>query len=118
MKALSLDLRHRIAAAYKNSEGSMRQLAKRFAVSTSSVERLIKAERTTGSIAPKPHGGGRRPIVRLEDKALIKALLERHCDLTQEQIAERFAERTGRPVSQQAISRSLKRLSITRKKSP
>lgn len=87
-------------------------------MSKSSVERLLKTERVTGSLAPKPHGGGRQPIVRLEDKALIKALLERHCDLTQEQIALRFTEATGRPVSQQAISRGLKRLSITRKKSP
>lgn len=118
MKTLSIDLRQRIVRAYQNKEGSIRQLAKRFAVSKSSVERLLKAERTTGSVAPKAHRAGREPIVRLEDKALIKSLLEQNCDLTQEQTAERFTAETGRPVSQQTISRALKRLSITRKKSP
>lgn len=117
MKTLSIDLRGRIVQAYKNKEGSIRKLATRFAVSKSSVERLLKTERATGSIAPKARRATREPIVRPEDKAFIKALLKQHGDLTQEQIAEHFTEETGRSVSQQTISRALKRLSITRKKS-
>ena len=41
-KALSQDLRLRIVNAYQNNEGSIRNLAKRFTVSISSVTRLLR----------------------------------------------------------------------------
>lgn len=116
MKTLSLDLRQRIVDAYKAGEGSQRKLAQRFSVSRSSVERLLKRERHTGSVAPKPRAGGRQPIVGEHDRALIKQGLRQ--ELTQQELAEHFTAKTGRSLSQQTISRALKRLKITRKKRP
>lgn len=116
MKTLSIDLRQRIAQAYNDQEGSIRQLARRFKVSKSSTERVIKLEAITGSVAPKPHGGGRAPIIA--DQVRISAWLEESCDLTQEQLAERFRQATGHSVSRQTVGRSLRRFGITRKKSP
>ncbi|GAB4266219.1 MAG: hypothetical protein Kow00122_20880 [Thermoleophilia bacterium] len=49
---------------------------------------------------------------------MIKQWFREEPDLTQQELAERFTEETGQPVSQQTISRSLRRLGITRKKSP
>ncbi len=118
MKSLSIDLRQRIVEAYKRGQGSQRKLAQRFSVSRSSVERLLKRERQTGSVAPKPHGGGRAPIVHEHDREAIKQWLRDEPDLIQQELAERFTAETGRTVSQQTISRSLRRLEITRKKSP
>lgn len=56
--ALSVDLRQRLLAAYQAKEGSQRQLAERFKVSLSFVRDLMRHYRQTGSVEPKPHGGG------------------------------------------------------------
>ena len=54
-----MDLRERVAAAIDEGEGSERQIAKRFRVSVSFVTRLLQRRRDAGTLAPKPHGGGR-----------------------------------------------------------
>lgn len=53
MKAYSLDLRQKIIDTYFEGGISQRQLAKRFRVALSFVEKLLKQYRETGSIAPK-----------------------------------------------------------------
>ncbi|PSO78773.1 MAG: hypothetical protein BRC44_10280 [Cyanobacteria bacterium QS_4_48_99] len=52
MKTYSIDLRQKIIEAYQNQEGSQRQLAKRFKVSLSFIEKLFKQYRETGSVTP------------------------------------------------------------------
>lgn len=113
---LSLDLRQRIVDAYTNNEGSQRQLAQRFRVGKATVERLLKRQRQTGSLHPKPHAGGRRPLITREHKALIQGWLDNNPDLTQAQIAERFTAETGIAVVRSTVTQALKRLGITRKK--
>jgi transposase len=58
MKAYSNDLRQKVVDAYRRGEGSMRQLAARFAVSLDFVWRLMERYRHTHSVTPQPHGGG------------------------------------------------------------
>lgn len=53
MKTSSIDLRSNILEAYQTQEGSQRQLAKRFKVSLSFIEKLFKQYRETGSITPR-----------------------------------------------------------------
>lgn len=118
MKALSLDLRQRIVDAYLAGEGSQRALAKRFHVGKNTVERLLKRFKETGSVAPKPHGGGRQRIVKDTDRDLLVGWLEQESDLTQEQLAERFTQEQERPVARSTMGQALQRLAITRKKSP
>src|SRR5215471_16093311 len=59
MPAYSQDLRQRVIDAVERKEGSIRQIARRFVVSLSFVVRLLQLKRRTGSVEPKPHGGGR-----------------------------------------------------------
>lgn len=118
MKALSLDLRKRIVDAYNRGDGSQRALAQRFSVSKASVERLLALYRTTGSVAPKPQRHGPLPTVHEDDFPQIAGWIESQPDLTQEEIALRFTAETGRTVSQRTISRVLRRMQQTRKKSP
>ena len=61
MKAYSTDLRERVVAACDTRAGTREQIAARFAVSASWVRKLLRQRRDTGSIDPKPHGGGRAP---------------------------------------------------------
>ncbi|MEH2082052.1 MAG: hypothetical protein V7K89_19375 [Nostoc sp.] len=44
--------------AYENNEGSQGQLASRFKVSLSFIERLLKRYRENVSLSPSPHAGG------------------------------------------------------------
>jgi len=58
MKPYSEDLRTRIIDVIDQHKGSLRQTARRFRVSLSFIERLLRRRRQTGSLRPKPHGGG------------------------------------------------------------
>ncbi|MGJ5634270.1 hypothetical protein [Nostoc sp. CALU 1950] len=53
MKAYSFDFRQKIVDTYKTSGISQRQLAERFKVALSFVEKLLKQYRETESVAPK-----------------------------------------------------------------
>ena len=64
MRPYSDDLRVRIIAAIERGEESWRQIARRFVVSVSCVIRLVQRYRETGTVQPKPHGGGQPPALR------------------------------------------------------
>ena len=51
MRAYGLELRRRIVAAYQNGEGSLREVAERFAVAVVTVRDYLALHRTTGSLA-------------------------------------------------------------------
>ncbi|MCP3929602.1 MAG: transposase [Bacteroidetes bacterium] len=89
-KAYSIDLRTKIIEAYKNGEGSMRKLAKRFKVSAYFVFTLLKQFRQTGQFSPKPHGGGRRPAIETQGQSFIKNLLNDQPDLILEEICAEY----------------------------
>jgi transposase len=63
MRPLSNDLRKRILEAVDNHEGSRREIARRFKVDVSCITRLLQLRRQTGSITPRPHGGGIAPTL-------------------------------------------------------
>lgn len=58
MKAYSIDFRQKIIDVYEKKQISQRQLAKRFDVALSFIVKLLKQDRETGEIAPKPFNGG------------------------------------------------------------
>ena len=98
MKPYSLDLRQKVVDAYSNGEGSFRGLAKRFKVSLSFIQRLLKRYREEGTIAPKTLGGGLTPQLEPHTEQ-IHLLLEQCNDLTLEQLAQKLAQETGVKVS-------------------
>lgn len=115
---LSLDLRQRIVTAYERGEGSQAEMARRFDVSQSSVLRLLKRYRITGSVAPKAQRHGRSPQIEEHHQGLFEQWLGEDPSLSQAELAQRFTETTGRPTSQQSLSRALARFRVTRKKRP
>src|SRR5947209_8308188 len=56
MQPLSNDLRQRILNAVDNREGSRRKLAARLCVNASTITRLLRLRRQTGSFDPRPYG--------------------------------------------------------------
>ena len=113
MQAFSLDLRQRIVDAIDRSETQV-QVAYRFAVSVAFVRKLLRQRRTTGSIAPKPHGGGRAPAFDAEATARLRQAVADHDDAT---LAE-LAQHVGIAVVPSVVYRVLTKEGITRKKSP
>jgi transposase len=113
MNAYSMDLRERVAAAYDDGEGSQAELAHRFRVSVSWIGKLLRRRRQTGSIAPKPHSGGRAPAVGGEAADRLRTAVQADPDAT---LAE-LRGAVGVACSVPALHRALNRLGITRKKS-
>lgn len=116
MRPFSDDLRQRVLDAALSGEVTHAQLAQRFSVSLSFVEKLLRRHRTSGSIAPRPHGGGRQRCIGPEHEAVLVALLEADNDAIDAELAQRFTAATGQPVSTRTVNRMWRRLGITRKK--
>jgi transposase len=112
MPAYSQDLRQRVLDAVQRKEGSIRQIARRFVVSLSFVVRLLQTYRRTGSIRPKPHGGGHPAVLTPEDLERLRELIRQQPDATLEECRRRL----GASCSTMTISRALRQLGLPRKK--
>jgi transposase len=82
MPTYSQDLRQRVLDTVKRRDGSLRQIADRFLVSLSFVTRLLRHHRLTGTLVPKPHGGGRQPALGPDDLERLRELIQARPDVT------------------------------------
>jgi len=116
MKAYSTDLRQRIVDTYNKAEGSVRELAARFKVAPKTVQNYLNLERETGSVEPRPHGGG--PAPKLDDAGVqeLRAVVEEKNDRTLDEVANELDRRRKVRVGRSTVWRILDRLGITRKK--
>src|SRR3954464_5707747 len=112
MKAISQDLRERILDTVKRGDGSLRQIARRFLVSVSFITRLLQLHRSTGSLEPKPHGGGNPAVLAPEDLERLGELIRQQPDATLEELRQRL----GASCSTMTLSRALRKLGLPRKK--
>jgi transposase len=71
-KPYSTDLRSKIIEAYNNEEGSIRLLAKRFKISKNAISDLIQLFKQTGSVKPRPHGGGNTQAIDKDGQDFLK----------------------------------------------
>jgi transposase len=114
--SLSVDLRQRIIDAYQAQEGSQRQLVERFKVSFSFIRDLSRHSRETGTVEPKPHGGGAVAKLGEAQLPIVQALIETQPDALLEELCERFAQKTGIQVSTSTMQRAGYRLGVSVKK--
>lgn len=112
----SIDLRTKIVEAYDNKEGSMEKLAKTFRVSKNFVSQLIKRYKETGSVEPKPHGGGHKNKIDGDDLMMFRSIVTVYRDATLEELRNIMEQMTGVCVSRATVQRTIVRLGITRKK--
>src|SRR3954470_4770487 len=104
----SQDLRERILETVRSGDGSLRQIARRFLVSVSFVTRLLRLHRSTGSLVPRPHGGGNPAELGPEDLERLRELIRLQPDAT---LAE-LRQRLGASCSTMTISRALGKLGL------
>lgn len=112
MAPYSLDLRERVAAAVDFREGSQRQIARRFRVSLSFIVRLLQRRRQTGTLAPKPHGGGPKPALSRSDQQRLRRLVRKQNDATLKQLKQQGSF----DCTLATIWNTLRRLGLTYKK--
>lgn len=112
-KPLSLDLRQRIVATFREGKESRTATARRFGVHLNTVLRLIRLYEQTGSVAPRPRGGGNPASFTGEKLEQLRQLVARYPDATLEELRD-FS---GVSCTVPTVFNTLKRLKLPLKKS-
>jgi transposase len=113
MKAFSTDLRVRVVAACDAGDSTREQIAARFSVSVPWIRKLLRLRRETGSIEPRPRGGGRAPAFDGQAAGRLRQAVRDDDDATLVELARA----AGVACCASAVHRALARLGVTRKKS-
>lgn len=116
-KAYSLDPRERVWAAWRAKEGTQAEVAARFSVSESFARDLSRRFRASGgSLAARPHGGGRAPGADAPACEKLRALVAARSDDTIKEHRASLRAVGGPALSRSALGATLLRLGLTRKK--
>lgn len=116
MQPYSLDLRTRVAAACQLPGACKTAVARRFSVSRTFVQSLLRQQRETGSLAPKPARGGRAPFLDAAAQAWLVAYVEQHPDVTLAELGAAWQASGGRAVGQTCLWQVLAEQRLRRKK--
>src|SRR5215207_3036774 len=116
MQAYSLDLRQRVVSAYEQGHDSIATVAERFSVSVGFVKKMLSLKRTTGELAPRPHGGGRRAALTARQRQLIGRKVRAENDISLAELQTILEEQEGLSVHVSTICRALARLDLPHKK--
>ena len=116
MKQYPADFRDRLLRAI-DAGLARTEAARAFGVSERTIQRWQRRRRETGGVAPAPRSG--RPArVGGTGSAALAAQLRAHPDATLAEHCDRWAGATGVRVSAATMSRAVRRLGWTLKKSP
>ena len=116
MKAYSLDLRERVAAACGQPGSRAVAVAAQFSVSVSFVEKLLHRQRATGSVAALPPRSGPAPDLGDRARAELRGCLRQEPDATLAELCTWLAAIGGPAVSQSTLWRAVQALGWRRKK--
>ena len=116
MKAYSLDLRERVAAACQQPGRTIGAVAAQFSVSVSFVQKHMQRQRTRGSLAPLPVRGGPAPGLDASNRANVVACLRQQPDATLDELCVWVAALGGPAVSPATMGRAVQALDWRRKK--
>jgi transposase len=117
MQAYSLDLRTRVVEAVDKLVGTHQEVAKLFGVSCTFIKKLLRQRRETGSLAPKPHGGGQVAKLAAKEREQVRTyILRAQNDATVSEIHAYVATTLRRAVSRATVGRVLQDLDLSRKK--
>jgi transposase len=116
MKPYSQDLRERVIAALEAGDETQAEIADRFGVSKSTVEKWWARWRATDSCAALPITHG--PVRTLAAcEAVIRAEVQKQPDVALAELCERVAKQCAVTASPSMMCRTLRHLNLPRKKS-
>jgi len=116
MQPYSIDFRQKIIEVSEQEKISIRNLAQRFRVAKSFVQKLVKQYQQTGDIKPKRQGGNSPPKVQGADLVTLTEIIENNNDATLEELCELLEAQTGIKVSRATMGRISQNLNYTFKK--
>ena len=117
-KPYSLDLRERIVA-YVDAGHSARAAGRVFGVSASTAVRLVDAQRTRGTLAPRPQGRAPGTAGKLAaHRAFLIEVVQAEPDITLKELAGALLEAEGVRANVSSVHRALKAAGQTYKKRP
>lgn len=117
MKAYSLDLRTRVVEAIERRVGTQQEVATLFGVSCTFIKKLRRQHRETGSLAPKPHGGGQVAKLTKERREQVRTyILRTQNDATVSEVHAYVETTLHVAVSRATVGRVLQILDLPRKK--
>ena len=116
MQAYSLDLRQRVVNAYEQGHDSIATIAERFSVSIGFVKKMLSLSRTTGDLAPRGHGGGRRASLTAKQRQLLGRKVRAQNDISLAELQTILKEQEGVSVHVSTICRVLAQLDLPHKK--
>ena len=111
----SVDLRKRVVEGVENGL-TYEDSASQFDVGRASVSRWLALIRKTGSLEPKAMGGSKSKLGETE-REVLKFLVSQAPDATQAELADQLEAELGIRVHGTTVSRALKAMGLTRKKS-
>ncbi len=116
MKQYSVDLRERLLGAI-DAGLSQAEASRLFGVGTSTITRWRQQRRETSSLTPKSRSG-RPPLIGSAAGAALRAQVAQQPDATLAMHCTTWTQQHGGSISVATMSRTLRRLGITLKKSP
>lgn len=117
MNAYSLDLRLKALEAVDRGI-SRREVIRNFGISMPTLERYLRQRRQSGDLTPKP-SSGRKPSIcaTVEDRRALWSQLEENDDATLQRHCELWEKNRKIRVSVATMSRAVRRIGWTFKKS-
>ncbi len=109
MRPYSHDIRVRVVQSYQNGEGSQRQLARRYNVSLSFVQQLLKRYRETGNIVPRQYNNKTASKIDHNSLQLILDLVDSDPQLPLSQLCERLAQERQLFISRATMWRTIRK---------
>lgn len=116
MQAYSLDLRQRVVRACEQGQDSIATIAERFSVSVGFVKKMLSLKRTSGELAPRGHGGGRRASLTERQRQLLGRKVRAQNDISLAELQTILHESEGVSVHVSTICRALQQLELPHKK--
>jgi transposase len=116
MKPYSDDLRERVAAACAAGDSTRGQVAARFRVSLSFVNKLLQRQRAGGGLAALPHRGGPAPLLDEVARTQLAGCVARQPDATLAELRALLVAAGGPAAGCTTIWQALQQLDLRRKK--
>ncbi len=113
MRPYSLDFRQKIIDVWEKERISIRELAKRFNVAKSFIQKLLKQYQETGDIRPRPQGGSPPTKLNSEQLVILVEIIEANRDATLQELSNLLYEKTEIKVSRATLGRITKKLNQT-----
>jgi transposase len=110
MRPYSVDFRQKIIDVWEKERISIRELAKRFNVAKSFIQKLLKQYQETGDIRPRPQGGSPPTKLNSEQLVILVEIIEANRDATLQELSNLLSEKTQIKVSRSTLGRITKKL--------